>query len=81
MVTARSVQISLDQELLDQVDREPEAQRAGRSALIRRALRVYLALKRRQEIDEAYLRGYGGQADEVLGEFAELISGQSWPDE
>ena len=81
MVAARSVQISLDQELLEQVDREPEAQRDGRSALIRRALRVYLELKRRREIDQAYLQGYGGQADEVFGEFAELLKGQSWPDE
>ena len=81
LMVARSVQISLDEELLEEVDRQAEAQHSGRSALIRRALRVYLELKRRRAIDEAYLRAYGGKADEAYEEFAELIAGQSWPDE
>ena len=80
-MAARSVQISLDEELLAEVDRDPEARDLGRSALIRRALRVYLDLKRQRDIDAAYERGYGGKADNVYAEFADLLGTQSWPGE
>ena len=80
-MTAKSVQISLDEELLAEVDEDPETRAGGRSALIRRALRLYLDLKRRREIDEAYERGYGGKADDVYAEFADLLGAQSWPEE
>lgn len=79
---ARSVQISLDDKLLAEVDRQRETKRLGRSAVIRRALRVYLDLKRRREIDDAYDRAYGaGIADEVYEEFKDLMDAQVWPDE
>jgi metal-responsive CopG/Arc/MetJ family transcriptional regulator len=80
-MAARSVQISLDEELLAEVDRDPEAQQHGRSALIRRALRTYLELKRRKEIDDSYDRAYAGKADEVFEEFTDLLGAQTWPDE
>ena len=78
---ARSVQISLDEQLLKEVDRDPEAKRDGRSAFIRRALRLYLDLKRRRSIDQAYERAYAGKADEVFDEFADLLRAQPWPEE
>jgi Arc/MetJ-type ribon-helix-helix transcriptional regulator len=79
-MASRSVQISLEEGLLAEVDRHPEAQRRGRSALIRRALRFYLDAQRRREIDAAYQRAYEGKADEVFDEFADLMDAQAWPE-
>lgn len=77
----RSVQISIDEELLSQIDRRTKARAEGRSAFIRRALRAYLAAERRRDIDAAYARAYGGKAaKEVDDDLAELMAGQSWPE-
>ncbi len=73
------MQISLDEELLKEVDADVETKKIGRSAVIRRALRLYLDLKRRREIDSAYERAYAGKADDVLAEFAEVLGAQAWP--
>jgi Arc/MetJ-type ribon-helix-helix transcriptional regulator len=59
IMAARSVQISLDEELLREIDRRPETKRDGRSAVIKRALQLYLDRKRRETIDETYARAYG----------------------
>jgi metal-responsive CopG/Arc/MetJ family transcriptional regulator len=79
-MAAKSVQISLEEALLAEVDRHPDAQRRGRSALIRRALRFYLDAHRRREIDGAYQRAYGGKAGEVFDDFADLMDAQAWPE-
>jgi metal-responsive CopG/Arc/MetJ family transcriptional regulator len=71
----------MDEKLLQEVDRDPEAKREGRSAVIRRAVRLYLDLKRRREIDQAYDRAYRNNADEVLAEFVDLLGAQTWPEE
>jgi metal-responsive CopG/Arc/MetJ family transcriptional regulator len=78
---ARSVQISIDEELLREVDRHRAPKKLGRSELIRQALRLYLELEQREEIDRAYARAYDGKADEVWNEFSPLLGGQRWPDE
>lgn len=79
---ARSVQISLDSELLREVDGRAETQREGRSAVIARALRLYLEANRRREVDAAYARAYGGAGgQEMLDEIGELLGAQAWPDE
>ena len=80
-VAARSVQISLDEALLEEVDRQPECRERRRSAFIRQAITLYLDLKRREAIDEAYTRAYSGRADEVWDELSDLMGTQSWPDE
>lgn len=79
-MAARSVQISLDEDLLAEIDRRPETSSQGRSALIRRALRLYLDLQRRRETDLAYARAYGDASQEVFDEFADLMDAQEWPD-
>jgi metal-responsive CopG/Arc/MetJ family transcriptional regulator len=81
IMAARSVQISLDEDLLKEVDQHPESRERGRSAVIARALRLYLELQRRREVDAAYERAYAGRADEVLDEFADLLGKQAWPEE
>lgn len=81
IMAARSVQISLDEELLEEIDRRPETKRKGRSAVIRRALYEYLRRQREQEIDRSYEEAYDGKADEIYTEFAELLGSQTWPEE
>ncbi|HEY3234733.1 MAG TPA: ribbon-helix-helix protein, CopG family [Polyangiaceae bacterium] len=80
-MAARSIQISLEEKLLEEVDQDPEVRQHGRSAVIRRALRAYLDLKRRRMIELAYDRAYEGKADEILEEFGDLLRGQAWPRE
>lgn len=44
----RTIQISLEPDLLDQIDAAPEAREKGRSAFILSAVRSYLKTKERQ---------------------------------
>jgi metal-responsive CopG/Arc/MetJ family transcriptional regulator len=81
IMAARSVQISLDEELLRRVDRDPEARRGGRSKLIASALRLYLEARRRRDIDEAIHRAYRGRDKAMLDEVQHLMGRQAWPDE
>jgi metal-responsive CopG/Arc/MetJ family transcriptional regulator len=81
IMAARSVQISLDEELLQRVDRDPDARRNGRSHLISAALRVYLEAKRRRDVDSAIRRAYSGADKALLREIEPLIRNQAWPDE
>jgi metal-responsive CopG/Arc/MetJ family transcriptional regulator len=46
-MAAKPVQVSLDQELLRRIDRDPEARKLGRSAFIRNAVSTYLRAKER----------------------------------
>jgi metal-responsive CopG/Arc/MetJ family transcriptional regulator len=84
-MVARSVQISLDEDLLREVDRRPETKRDGRSAVIKRALQLYLDRKQSETIDESYARAYAGRSRAKKSarrdEFDALLDGQAWPDE
>lgn len=75
----RAVQISLDENLLRAIDRDPEARGSGRSAFIRKAVSAYLEAKRRREVDESFRRAYQGKADQLLDDIRDLIGGQAWP--
>ena len=76
---AKPVQVSLDTDLLERIDRDPETRRAGRSAFIRSAVELYLDAKRRREVETRLARAYEGQSDSLLDEIAELVDRQSWP--
>jgi len=80
-MASRSVQISLEEDLLDRIDEHPDVRKRGRSAFIRRALEVYLMYEKNKNIDLSYARGYGGEADRVAEEMAEMMEAQSWLDE
>lgn len=80
-MVARSVQISVDEELLREIDRRPETKREGRSAVIRAALRLYLDRKRQESVDDQYARGYGSAKAPAADEFEPLLDRQAWPDE
>jgi metal-responsive CopG/Arc/MetJ family transcriptional regulator len=81
IMAAKPVQISLDRELLQRIDRDPEARSQGRSAFIRSAVEVYLTAKKRRELEERLTNAYSGQGDSMLEEVVELLSGQAWPSE
>jgi metal-responsive CopG/Arc/MetJ family transcriptional regulator len=77
---AKPVQISMDANLLQRIDKDPEAREKGRSAFLRSAASFYLAAKRRRAVDDAIARAYEGQADVMLDEVAELMGSQAWPE-
>jgi metal-responsive CopG/Arc/MetJ family transcriptional regulator len=80
-MSAKPVQISVDEELLDRIDRDPEARAKGRSAFIRSAVELYLTAKERREVEERLVRAYAGRSDAMLEEVVELLGGQAWPSE
>ncbi len=76
----KSIQVTFDERLLDKLDRDEEAIRDGRSAVLRRAVAEYLKRKRGGKIAEAYRQAYskdGGLDDE----FAGWEEQGSWPGE
>ena len=78
-MSVKPVQISVDGELLERIDRDPEARARGRSAFIRSAVELYLTAKERREVEERLTRAYAGQGDAMLDEVVELLGGQAWP--
>lgn len=74
----KAVQITFDEGLLSALDADPEVERDGRSAVIRRATAEYLRRKRRTAIAESYRRGYSGGVGSELTDWAD--EGE-WPSE
>jgi metal-responsive CopG/Arc/MetJ family transcriptional regulator len=75
-----SIQITVDEALLARLDADPEVERSGRSAVIRRAVDVYLRQRRTHQIDEAYRKAYGkkpGLGADWKGWTEEAV----WPEE
>lgn len=81
IMAVKAVQVSMDPDLLQRVDSDPETREKGRSAFIRSAVELYLRAKRKREIDRQIVEGYAGKADEVLAEVEELMEAQVWPDD
>jgi metal-responsive CopG/Arc/MetJ family transcriptional regulator len=76
----KTIQITMDEELLARLDRDEETKRVGRSAVLRRAVADYLKRRNHQTIAASYQRAYGtgtGLGSEFEGWEAE---GQ-WPKE
>ena len=49
----KAIQITFDEDLLEELDRDPEVRREGRSVVLRRAAFDYLRRKRRSAIAAA----------------------------
>jgi metal-responsive CopG/Arc/MetJ family transcriptional regulator len=81
IMPARPVQISLDRELLQRIDRDPQTKKDGRSAFIRSAVELYLQAKRRREIDVQIRRAYQGKGHELLEEIQDMLEIQAWPEQ
>ncbi|MHC4507270.1 MAG: CopG family ribbon-helix-helix protein [Planctomycetota bacterium] len=80
-MSAKAVQISIDEELLRRVDAQPETRERGRSAFVRSAIESYLRARKRREIDQAISATFGTHADAMLDEVEELLDAQTWPDD
>ena len=79
-MASRAVQISLDQDLLSRIDRDPETRKLGRSAFIRSAVSTYLLAKERRKLDDAIRKAYRGKSNELLAEVEQLLGTQAWPE-
>ena len=77
---AKPVQISLDRDLLARIDRDPQTKKQGRSAFIRDAVELYLATKRRRQIDGEIAAAYGGKSGGLLDDFEPWIEERVWPE-
>jgi metal-responsive CopG/Arc/MetJ family transcriptional regulator len=80
-MAARPVQISMESDLLDQIDADPEAQKKGRSAFVRSAVQLYLEAKNRQEVERQLAQAYAGEAGSLLEEVEALMGRQAWPND
>lgn len=80
-MAAKPVQVSLDTDLLERIDRDPETRARGRSAFVRSAVERYLAAKERRDLEAQIAAAYRGNADAMLAEIEALIEEQAWPDE
>ena len=80
-MSAKAVQISIDEELLRRVDAQPETRECGRSAFVRSAIESYLRARKRREIDQAISSAFGTQAEAMLDEVDGLLDAQAWPDD
>ncbi len=58
-INMKPIQISFDEELLEELDETEEVKREGRSAVLRRAVKEYLWRRRRRSIADQYRRAYG----------------------
>ena len=52
------MKVTIDERLLAALDADPEVKSEGRSAVVRRAVALYLRRRREREITEAYRRAY-----------------------
>lgn len=77
-MSAKPVQISLDRELLARIDRDPQTKKQGRSAFIRDAVELYLATKRRRQVDHDIVAAYGGKPRDLLDDVEPWIEEQAW---
>jgi metal-responsive CopG/Arc/MetJ family transcriptional regulator len=76
----KTIQITMDENLLARLDADNETKRHGRSAVLRRAVAEYLKRRRRAEIAQAYKRAYAKSPG--LGEEFEGWEDQGqWPPE
>jgi metal-responsive CopG/Arc/MetJ family transcriptional regulator len=80
IINMKPIQFTISEDLLARVDQDPEARRIGRSAFLRQAIQAYLGLRKKQEIREAYEKGYGEHPPEN-GELADWSEEQMWPEE
>ena len=77
---AERVQVSIDRELLAQIDRDPQTKKHGRSAFIRDAVKLYLATKQRGDVDRNIAAAYAGKSRELLADARAWVEQQAWPE-
>ena len=76
----KAIQITLDEDLIRELDADERVRAIGRSALLRQLAREYLRRERERRIDEQYARAYG-DGDGVDPEWADWEEAGQWPSE
>ncbi len=63
----KTIQITIDPDLLHKIDNDEETMKKGRSAFLRQAVRYYLEQKRLKSISDKYRSGYtqGAKDDDL----------------
>jgi metal-responsive CopG/Arc/MetJ family transcriptional regulator len=79
-MAAKPVQISIDRELLARIDRDPQTRKQGRSAFMRDAVELYLAMKQRREVDGRIAAAFGRKSQDLLADVEAWIEEQAWPE-
>ena len=75
----KAIQVTLDDDLLRDLDASDEAKRDGRSAVIRRATAAYLRRQRQAAITAQYARAYGSGGGAFPSEFDGWEDEGEWP--
>lgn len=75
----KTVQMTLDEALVDQVDQAAETMGTTRSAFTRDALRAALSDLRRKDLERRHREGYLKKPVQP-GEFGDWENEQVWPD-
>jgi metal-responsive CopG/Arc/MetJ family transcriptional regulator len=75
----KTVQMTLDEALVEQVDHAAQALGTTRSAFTRDALRAALSDLRQRELERRHREGYAKKPVQP-GEFSDWEADQAWPD-
>jgi len=76
----KPVQVLFDDELLAELDTDPEVRKRGRSKILRELVAGYLKQRRQSMVDSQYAAGYGGDAN-VREDLAGWDEEGEWPDD
>ena len=76
----KAIQITIDESLLEELDRHPLVRANGRSAVLRQAAREFIARSEAAEITARYKAGYADHSG-VSAEFSGWAEQASWPEE
>ena len=76
----KAIQISIEESLLERLDRHSEVKKRGRSAVLRQAASEFLARSADAEIANQYRAGYADR-DGLGDEFNGWPGEGEWPDE
>lgn len=74
----KAVQVLFDEELLRRLSESADVRERGRSEVVRRAVRLYLHQREREEIAERYRRAYS-DTDALDEELAGWTEEGEWP--
>ena len=78
-IAMKTIQITMDEELLSKLDADEETRADGRSAVLRRAVAEYLKRRRNRTIASAYQKAYA--KNKGLSELKDWESEGIWPTE
>ncbi len=78
MMDMKAIQVTIDEALLERLDRDPAVRERGRSAVLREAAAAYLVRKEAEVISDRYRAGYGDRI-ELDAELDGWADEGAWP--